>query len=273
MSEKLCLKWNDFQENLNLAFGRLREDNDFTDVTLACVDGKQLEAHKVILATSSPFFQNLLGKNKHAYPIVYLKGMKSRDMVAILDFLYYGEANVYQDNLDAFLAIAEEFQLKGLTGKRYEEELNEDNQKQVPIKKQYQPKQTGSNGGLPHKEIVNDSLKPLKETATDSLKPPKQTATDTLQQSDNVLAIQNNLSGDFEELDEKVNSMLEKIGHLVPIRHKCKVCGKEGYRSDIKKHIEANHLEGVSIPCNFCEKTFRSRRSVYEHELKYHKKK
>ena len=67
MSEKLRLKWNDFQENLNLAFGSLREDTDFTDVTLACVDGEQLETHKVILATSSPFFQNLLGGNKHAH--------------------------------------------------------------------------------------------------------------------------------------------------------------------------------------------------------------
>ena len=106
MSEKLCLKWNDFQENLNSAFGSLREDNAFTDVTLACVDGKQLEAHKVILAASSPFFQNLLGKNKHAHPIVYLKGMKSEELVAMLDFLYYGETNVYRDNLDSFLAIA-----------------------------------------------------------------------------------------------------------------------------------------------------------------------
>ena len=36
MSEKLCLKWNDFQENVNAAFGNLREDNEFADVTLAC---------------------------------------------------------------------------------------------------------------------------------------------------------------------------------------------------------------------------------------------
>ena len=57
MSEKLCLQWNDFQENIKSAFGNLREDNDFTDVTLACEDGQQVEAHKVILASSSPFFQ------------------------------------------------------------------------------------------------------------------------------------------------------------------------------------------------------------------------
>ena len=53
MSEKLCLQWNDFQENIESAFVNLREDNDFTDVTLACEDGQQVEAHKVILAASS----------------------------------------------------------------------------------------------------------------------------------------------------------------------------------------------------------------------------
>ena len=50
MSEKLCLKWHDFQDNVKSAFGNLREDSDFTDVTLACVDGHEIEAHKVVLA-------------------------------------------------------------------------------------------------------------------------------------------------------------------------------------------------------------------------------
>ena len=54
--EKLCLQWNDFRENVSSAFGDLREDKDFTDVTLACEDGQQVEAHKVILAASSPLF-------------------------------------------------------------------------------------------------------------------------------------------------------------------------------------------------------------------------
>ena len=58
MSEKLCLqcKWNDFKENIKGAFGSLRQDNDFSDVTLVCEGSQQMEAHKVILAASSPFF-------------------------------------------------------------------------------------------------------------------------------------------------------------------------------------------------------------------------
>ena len=38
----------------------LKEDKDFNDVTLVCEDGQQMEAHKVILASSSPLFQRLL---------------------------------------------------------------------------------------------------------------------------------------------------------------------------------------------------------------------
>jgi len=262
MSEKLCLKWNDFQENLNSAFGSLREDKDFTDVTLACVDGKHLGAHKVILAASSPFFHNLLGKNKHAHPIVYLKGMNSEALVAMLDFLYYGEANVYQENLDSFLAIAEEFQLKGLTGKIDEDQIIEETQKPniiqptqyLSTQQQCQPKQIGSNNtALPYEEISSDIMK----------------------QSNKVVAVPNTLLGEFKDLDEKVNSMMEKSQNQLPNMqrkaHICKVCGKEGHGNDIKKHIEANHLEGVCIPCNFCEKTFRSRRLLREHKSKYHK--
>ena len=65
MSEKLCLNWNDFQDNVKSAFKNLRDDQDFADVTLACEDGQKIEAHKVILAASSPVLQKLLNLNKH----------------------------------------------------------------------------------------------------------------------------------------------------------------------------------------------------------------
>ena len=113
MKEKLCLQWNNFKDNVNKAFGILRDDIDFTDVTLACE--QESEAQKVILAALSPFFNNLLVQNKHAHPLIYMRGVKSENLRAILDFLYYGEANVLQENLDIFLAIASELKLTGLT--------------------------------------------------------------------------------------------------------------------------------------------------------------
>ena len=86
ISEKFCLKWNNFQENVIGAFGSMREDQDFADVTLACEDGQQVQAHRLILAASSPFFQNLLKKNKHQHPLIYMRGIKSEDLFAIIEF-------------------------------------------------------------------------------------------------------------------------------------------------------------------------------------------
>ena len=132
MSEKLCLQWNDFKNNVICSFGNLREENDFADVTLVCEDGKQVEAHKVILATSSPFFQKILKRSKHPHPLIYMRGIKSEDLLAIVDFLYCGETNVYQENLDTFLAIAEELQLKGLMGKTDDEEVIQKEPSKMP---------------------------------------------------------------------------------------------------------------------------------------------
>ena len=56
-SEKFCLKWNDFEQNISLAFRDLRADKDFFDISLACEDNKVVSAHKVILSACSPFFR------------------------------------------------------------------------------------------------------------------------------------------------------------------------------------------------------------------------
>jgi hypothetical protein len=53
-SEKVCLKFNDFQGNINTSFQEMMHDQYFCDVTLACEDKQKIEAHKGILAASSP---------------------------------------------------------------------------------------------------------------------------------------------------------------------------------------------------------------------------
>ena len=113
--EKLCLKWNDFQDIVKVSFAELRTDTDFTDVTLACED-QSINAHKVVLSACSPFFKKLFKTHSHPQSLIYMKGMKANSLTAIIDFLYLGEANVFQEELDSFLALAEELQLKGLEG-------------------------------------------------------------------------------------------------------------------------------------------------------------
>jgi len=113
-SEKFCLRWNDFETNISVAFRELRDDKDFFDVTLAC-DDEQIQAHKVILSACSPFFRNVLRRNPHQHPLLYLKGVKYTDLQSVLNFMYHGEVNVAQEELNSFLAVAEDLRVKGLT--------------------------------------------------------------------------------------------------------------------------------------------------------------
>ena len=112
--EKFSLKWQDYEQNIGNALNSLREEKEFFDVTLACEDN-QIEAHKVILSACSPFFKNILKRNPHQHPLLYLKGVRYSEMVSLLNFMYLGHVNIAQDDLNKFLAVAEELQIKGLT--------------------------------------------------------------------------------------------------------------------------------------------------------------
>merc|ERR1712105_46059 len=59
-----------------------------------------------------------------SHPLIYIRGVKSKNLTAMVDFFYHGEANVFQENLDSFLVLAEELQLKGLRGNQTEEEVS-----------------------------------------------------------------------------------------------------------------------------------------------------
>ena len=255
MSEKLCLKWNDFQENVNTVFTSLREDREFSDVTLVCEDGHQLEAHKVILVASSPFFLNLLKKSRHPHPLIYMKGVKYRDLQAMIDFLYVGEANIFQENLESFLAIAEELKLKGLSGLQDDSErITEPNQREITTKPTFK------------RERLSFSQEQIYVASKD-----EKVETGNLNQ-ERTISVQNFISEDLQELDAKVKTMMvrsqNRISSGTHMAYICKICGKEGHSINIRDHIEANHLEGVSLPCDLCEKTFRSRNAMRKHQCR-----
>ena len=112
-SEKFCLKWDDFQNNISGSFKDLKED--FCDVTLASEDNQYIEAHRIILAASSPLLRDILRKNQHSHPLLYMRKIMAKDLLNIVKFMYHGEVNIFQEDLDKFLSLAEELELKGLT--------------------------------------------------------------------------------------------------------------------------------------------------------------
>ena len=165
-----------------------------------------------------------------------MRGIQSEDLKAIIEFLYTGETNICEENLDSFLAIAEELKVKGLEGtfnNRKEEKENE--AMLTDIKEQMEEKFLKANHE--DKAIALSSL----DESYDSL----------------------------NKLEEKLKTFMIKSENLLPNKSQratiCKLCGKEGMISDIKKHIEANHLEGINLPCNHCERVFKSSRTLKDH--------
>ena len=245
--EKLCLQWNNFHDNISSAFRELRDDKDFTDLTLACEDGQQIETHKMVLIASSPFFQRLLKRISHPHPLIYMRGVKPEDLLAMVDFFYFGEANVCQENLDSFLALADELQLKGLRRDQSEDNV-------IPNKTASTPEM--SNETKPTPSFQKVSKKPCNESA--------------------IVPIDQGANIDLEELDRQVKSMMRVSGN--PVHGKtmgriCKACGKEGQMALIMHHIETNHMTGVAIPCNVCWKTLPSRNALNSHRFRLHKNK
>jgi len=115
ISEKYCLKWNEFSLYICDSFKELRDDNDFFDVTLACDDGKQIKANKVVLSSCSPVLKTLLKSNPHSHPLVVLRGYTSHYLKQLIDFMYFGEVNVAQQDFNEFLRGAKDLQVKGLS--------------------------------------------------------------------------------------------------------------------------------------------------------------
>ena len=241
-SEKFCLKWNDFQTNITAAFRELRADTDFCDVTLVCEGNHQIKAHKVILVASSPVLMEMMRKTNHSHPLIYTRGVRAPHLNALVDFMYHGEANIYQEDLDVFLSLAEEFQLRGLTASGVAEGENE-----AAVKQDAKQKSTAMLGQ------TSAELTELSEYNLDDKSIVLQSSSKVLKRKTEDYIIDQNL--DFQDLHEKLETMIEKVDG----QWNCKVCGTTKLRNnknDYTRHAET-HLDGVSHLCNSCGKVFR----------------
>ena len=67
------LKWKDFHSTFANNFKNLRDEEEFMDVTLACSEDQQIQAHKVVLSVCSPYFKSMLLKQRAAlHPVLIM---------------------------------------------------------------------------------------------------------------------------------------------------------------------------------------------------------
>ena len=161
-SEKFCLKWNDFEKNVSKSFSQLRQQSGLFDVTLVSSDQKQVSAHRLVLSACSDFFKTIFNNNSHSHPLLYLDGVDSGEINQMLDYIYQGEVQIFQDCLDRFLSIAEKFKLDGLLESDFEKKVESDDPVEMSTEDQFssieslQNFETYEGDNIPEPSIVKE---------------------------------------------------------------------------------------------------------------------
>jgi len=250
--EKFNLKWNDFQPNISASFKKLRNHSEFHDVTLVSNDQKQVSAHKVVLSACSAFFSNILEKNKHPHPMLCLDGISSGQLDEILDYIYFGEVQIFHENINTFLNIAERLKLDGLQGTKEED------------------------GQSTHRTLNDDTSFDFESTEDEIF--PKESKNDTevslSHSSTNIRHVNEKLkvnAGDFSSVEE-LNIYIKGQILNTNVGKQCGICfylPKNPTR--LKDHVET-HIEGLSFSCDNCDKSYSSRDSLRNHLRRCEKK-
>ena len=219
------------------------------DITLVSDDEQHIAAHKLVLSASSEFFKNMLKKASHSNPMIFLSGFKSSDLLLIMDYIYQGEVQILQSDLDGFLDVAQRLKIEGLIGKGEEENTySHDDDRKYAVDSTYREQQ-------------DNEFTDLKESVTK----PVLAAKRSISRAERTVSVLNNSTN----MDAKaaVDDLVEKTDD----GWRCKACGKTSKKtSDIRRHAEM-HIEGLSFDCQLCDKTFRSRQILADHKKNNHR--
>ena len=269
--EDICMRWNNSQADIVNFFRNLRENHNLSDVTLVTDDGQHIQAHKIILAAGSLFFEDIFIKSNHSNMLIYLKGIHSCELEQVLNFLYTGEAIISHEGVKVFLETAKELQVKGIED--YDSFVLTPDQE---VNDGYEAeKETVKNGEASEKFInavsagvgVNDMVETIEDDSqqTTEVKLEDRAGFDEFPDEQEKGVVRTPMDpvqvNKNKELDAQVQQLLMKKDGL----WECKICGKTSlYKNHMRQHTET-HIEGVSHTCHICSKTFGSRHNLRGH--------
>ena len=240
-SEKFCLKWNDFEKNISKSFSQLRQQSGLFDVTLVSSDQQQVSAHRLVLSACSDFFKNIFHTNTHSHPLLYLDGVDNREINLMLDYIYQGEVQIYQEHLDRFLDVANKFQLDGLLAKEDPEDYSN-----VKAENKLPSQETSFQSNTMETNVTNGDTYHIQEKSMRVL------------------------SQLFEANNSEVESKFEELIVKDDNGYRCTVCEKHmKKKNDMRRHLET-HLTGLSYECQLCGKSFRSDNALCKHRHRVH---
>ena len=223
------------------------------DVTLVTNDQLQVSAHRLVLSSCSHFFKNIFHSNTHSHPLLYLDGVDHGEINLVLDYIYQGEVQIYQEYLDRFLNIANKFKLDGLLA-------TEENTMDMKSSESME----GINQGLSEYKTEEqiEGGHDFIVTPQEQNAPPKKVVRER-----SLKVVNQSFDANNSEVDTKFEELVVKENNV----YRCTVCEKTmSHKTNMKKHLET-HLTGLSYDCQLCGKTFRSSNLFNVHKTNYHK--
>ena len=193
-----------------------------------------------------------------------MRALKSEDLISILDFLYFGEANVFQENLHSFLLLAQELKLKGLT--TVADEINK--HQKFSRDQKFKRKSSVEIKSSPKYQEISSIKEESSEMKSESFSPGSHQPYPNFDTTDTRTTVNTSL----EALDMQISSMITKSGVSIGNGKlaTCNICGKEGPYSAMPRHVEAYHITGVSHVCDICGSISRSINRLKQHVIIYH---
>jgi hypothetical protein len=244
MSTKILqISSGQFVELSQNVFSDLQNDNDFLDVTLVCNGDKQIQAHKVVLASFSSFFKSLLRNNPHQHPLIYPKGLEMEDLQAIITFIYTGEVTVSEESLDNILEISRDLEIKGL----FEDDTDSDKVKVSRKQEDKHPTKDNNTSCLENSDdyhLRNFSDETIKTEVIKSDLPTKYV-------------------GDEFNLETDTKIKKERI-------YSCNQCDYEATHSALLWRHKSTAHTNQSYACDQCSHTTNSKDSLLRHKRNRH---
>ena len=109
------IKWKHFNVNQDYSLNCLFKKHKNSDVTLVTDDKVAFPAHKFVLSACSSVLKDLLLKNPHPHPIIYLNGVQNVELDSLLQFMYLGKTQFHQSSIEKFIENGKNLQIKQLS--------------------------------------------------------------------------------------------------------------------------------------------------------------
>ena len=198
---------------------------------------------------------------KHPHPMVYLRGIDSNLVMALISFLYQGETSICKEELDQFLRAADDLKLLGLTGGTEDSLVQPSNIKES--------EQTMAMDTIGEKKVKRFETH-KKEVAFDMRVPKTEEIYENVggNLSENSVYSPSKRAG----VEEKLMSMMERLREKSEFKWLCKVCDRrtKGSKDNMRRHVE-KHINGLSYPCLQCGKVSKSSSGLKMHMVNYHR--